>query len=121
MRHIKDDRGLPFILLVSNWSLMTEERYLALREAGVDEFCVSLDFPDERHDDFRGHPGLYEHLEHDRAGLPRSGTTTSCLNNCIHAENVGEINAAPTRRRSGASTSTTAPTRRGAPATASCS
>ena len=49
--------GLPYTILVSNWSLMTEERYLELREAGVDQFSVSLDFPDERHDDFRGYPG----------------------------------------------------------------
>ncbi|HSW39618.1 MAG TPA: radical SAM protein, partial [Acidobacteriota bacterium] len=54
VRNIKSDSGLPFIILVSNWSLMTVERYRQLREAGVDEFCVSLDFPDERHDDFRG-------------------------------------------------------------------
>src|SRR3989304_463088 len=54
VRNIKDARGLPFIILVSNWSLMTKARYLALREAGVDEFCVSLDFPGARMDEFRG-------------------------------------------------------------------
>jgi MoaA/NifB/PqqE/SkfB family radical SAM enzyme len=93
VRHIKDDRGLPFILLVSNWSLMTEERYLALREAGVDEFCVSLDFPDERHDRFRGHAGLFEHLSTIMPRLAALGYDDIVLNNCIHAENVGEINA----------------------------
>jgi hypothetical protein len=29
---------------------------LALAEAGIDQFSVSLDFPDERHDEFRRHP-----------------------------------------------------------------
>jgi len=33
-----------------------------LRAAGVDQFSVSLDFPDERHDEFRLHPGLFKHL-----------------------------------------------------------
>jgi len=92
VRHIKDDSGLPFIILVSNWSLMTEDRYQALREAGVDEFCVSLDFPDERHDEFRGHAGLYQYLDTIVPRLAALGHDDIVLNNCIHAENVGEIN-----------------------------
>jgi MoaA/NifB/PqqE/SkfB family radical SAM enzyme len=99
VRHIKDERGLPFIILVSNWSLMTEERYLALREAGVDEFCVSLDFPDERHDRFRGHRGLYRHLETLMPKLSALGHDDIVLNNCIHAENVGEINRCADKAR----------------------
>src|SRR5688500_17148915 len=57
VRNIKEPSGLPYIILVSTWSLMTEERYLELRKAGVDQFSVSLDFPDRRHDDFRCYPG----------------------------------------------------------------
>jgi MoaA/NifB/PqqE/SkfB family radical SAM enzyme len=90
---IKEKSGLPFIILVSNWSLMNEKRYLALREAGVDEFCVSLDFPDERHDDFRGHPGLYKHLSEIMPRVSALGYDDIVLNNCITAWNVSEINA----------------------------
>jgi len=93
IRNIKSDSGLPFIILVSNWSLMTEERYLQLRQAGVDEFCVSLDFPDERHDDFRGLPGLYEHLRQLMPRVAALGFDDVVLNNCITAANVAEINA----------------------------
>jgi len=93
VRHIKDPRGLPFIILVSNWSLMTKARYLALREAGVDEFCVSLDFPDDRMDEFRGHAGLFDHLSQVVPSLAALGHDDIVLNNCIHAENVGDINA----------------------------
>jgi MoaA/NifB/PqqE/SkfB family radical SAM enzyme len=99
VRHIKNDRGLPFILLVSNWSLMNEERYLALREAGVDEFCVSLDFPDERHDGFRGHAGLFAHLNSLMPRLAALGHDDIVLNNCIHAENVGDINGCADKAR----------------------
>lgn len=56
---VKRPGGLPFLTLVSNWWLMTEEKYLALNKAGVSLFSISLDFPDERHDDFRAIPGLY--------------------------------------------------------------
>ncbi len=62
IRAVKRPNGLPMVVLVSNWWLMTEERYLALNEAGASLFSISLDFPDERHDDFRRLPGLYEKM-----------------------------------------------------------
>lgn len=99
IRNIKSDSGLPFIILVSNWSLMTEERYLEMRAAGVDEFCVSLDFPDERHDDFRQFPGLYRHLSDIVPHLAALGYDDIVLNNCITAANVSQINAVANKAR----------------------
>lgn len=99
VRHIKSDSGLPYTILVSNWSLMTEERYLALRRAGVHQFSVSLDFPDERHDQFRAHPGLFEHLSHIVPRLAALGHDDIVLNICITSENVGEINAIADKAR----------------------
>ena len=93
VRNIKWDSGIPFIILVSNWSEMTEGRYLELRQAGVDEFCVSLDFPDERHDDFRGLPGLFAHLNALVPKVSALGYDDIVMNNCITSANVEEINA----------------------------
>jgi MoaA/NifB/PqqE/SkfB family radical SAM enzyme len=93
VRNIKAGSGLPYTILVSNWSLMTEEKYLALRAAGVDQFSVSLDFPDERHDDFRLVPGLYQHLRELVPRLAKLGHDDIVLNSCITSENVSEINA----------------------------
>ena len=93
VRNIKGKNGIPFIILVSNWSEMTEQRYLELRQAGVDEFCVSLDFPDERHDDFRGLPGLFAHLNDVVPKAAAHGFDDIVMNNCITAANVEEINA----------------------------
>ena len=59
VRAIKRPNGLPMVVCVSNWWLMTEERYLSLKKAGVSLFSISLDFPDDRHDDFRRLPGLF--------------------------------------------------------------
>ncbi|GAF89107.1 unnamed protein product, partial [marine sediment metagenome] len=53
----------PMLALVTNASLLTEENYLELRQAGIREFSISLDFPDERHDDFRRIPGLFKRLD----------------------------------------------------------
>ena len=97
VRNIKSDSGLPYTILVSNWSLMTEEKYLQLRGAGIDEFCVSLDFPDERHDDFRGLPGLYKHLSEIVPKIAALGYDDIVMNNCITSWNVAEINAVADR------------------------
>ncbi len=91
VRNIKNGAGVPYTILVSNWSEMTEEKYLALHEAGIDQFSVSLDFPDDRHDDFRQYPGLYSHLCDIVPRLAKYGYDDIVLNSCITAENVGEI------------------------------
>ena len=59
VRAVKEPSGLPYTILVTNGRLFTEEKYLALRALGVNQFSISLDFPDERHDGFRQSPGLY--------------------------------------------------------------
>jgi MoaA/NifB/PqqE/SkfB family radical SAM enzyme len=94
VRNIKEENGLPYIILVSSWSLMTEDRYLGLRNAGIDQFSVSLDFPDERHDDFRCYPGLYAHLSDVIPQCAKYGFDDIVLNTCITAANLEEINAA---------------------------
>ncbi len=93
IRNIKQRNGLPYIIVVSNWSNMTKERYISLRQAGADEFCVSLDFPDERHDEFRGYPGLFKHLNKVIPETAALGYDDIVLNNCITSSNVEEINA----------------------------
>ena len=92
VRNIKLENGLPYIILVSCWSLMTREKYLALREAGVDQFSVSLDFPDRRHDDFRCYPGLYKHLSQVIPECAALGFDDIVLNTCITSANLREIN-----------------------------
>lgn len=99
VRNIKSDNGVPYTILVSNWSEMTEERYLELIAAGVDQFSVSLDFPDRRHDDFRVHPGLYDHLEGLIPKVAKYGHDNIVLNSCITSSNVTEINAMADKAR----------------------
>ena len=92
VRNIKYDGCMPYTILVSNWSQMTEERYLRLCEAGVHQFSVSLDFPDDRHDVFRGLPGLYDHISDLIPRCARHGFDNIVLNSCITSENLNEIN-----------------------------
>lgn len=99
VRNIKSGSGIPYTILVSNWSLMTGELYLSLRKAGVDQFSVSLDFPDERHDGFRVCPGLFAHLSRIVPRLAALGYDDIVLNSCITSENLPEINAIADKAR----------------------
>jgi MoaA/NifB/PqqE/SkfB family radical SAM enzyme len=59
---IRNSYGPPYIAMTTNGLLLTARRYGQLRNAGVDRFSVSIDYPDERHDDFRGMPGLFKRI-----------------------------------------------------------
>jgi len=83
--------GTVYIILVTNGVLLDERIYLRLRQAGVTQFSVSLDFPDERHDEFRRHPGLYKRLDERLPGLAKFGFRDIILNTAITKANLAEI------------------------------
>ena len=87
----KRPNGLPHVILVTNGSLLNEGKYVALKRAGVDRFSVSLDFPDERHDRFRRHRGLYAHLEETIPRLARFGYNDIAMNSAITRPNFPHL------------------------------
>jgi len=91
VKAIKQPNGLPYVILVTNGVLLSESNYLQLREAGVNQFSISLDFPDERHDEFRGRPGLYRRLEQRLPQLAKLGFRDIILNTAINQANLGEV------------------------------
>jgi len=56
----------------------------------VDEVLVSLDYPDERHDDFRAIPGLFGRIQALVAALPPRERQRVLLTTVLHAENFQE-------------------------------
>jgi MoaA/NifB/PqqE/SkfB family radical SAM enzyme len=91
VKAIKQSDGTPYLILVTNGVLLNESNYLQLREAGVNQFSVSFDFPDERHDEFRGRPGLYKHLEQTLPRIAELGFRDIVLNTAITKANLREI------------------------------
>ena len=91
VKAIKQSDGLPYMILVTNGALLSESKYLQLHEAGVNQFSVSLDFPDERHDEFRRRPGLYKRLERVIPQLSKFGYRDIILNAAITRANLNEI------------------------------
>ncbi|MCX7972887.1 MAG: radical SAM protein [Candidatus Aminicenantes bacterium] len=82
IRAIHRPQKPPFIIVTTNGALLNRKRYESLRQAGVDEFSLSLDYPDERHDTFRGIPGLFRKIESlvkELAPLDEKAITLSCV------------------------------------------
>lgn len=80
----------PFIVLTTNARLLTADKFYHLREAGVDQFSVSLDYPDERHDEFRKIRGLFKHIDGLMNQLDRDkgAITLSCV---VQKDNFREL------------------------------
>jgi len=84
---------LPWMVLVSNASALTVEKYRKLREAGINQFSISLDFPDERHSEFRRIPGLFDKMSRVIPEITALGHNDLSLNACITAWNYRDLPA----------------------------
>jgi MoaA/NifB/PqqE/SkfB family radical SAM enzyme len=84
--------GLPWMICVTNASNLTVERYFKLKDAGMDQLSVSLDFPDDRHSEFRRIPGLFDHMDEVLPEIVRqSADSDVSLNSCITAWNYKDL------------------------------
>ncbi len=92
VRAVKRPSGLPMAVCITNSWLLSEERYLSLQDAGVSVFSISLDFPDERHDDFRRIPGLFAKMDERIPHLVHKyGRQDILLNSALTQANFAEI------------------------------
>ena len=91
IKAIKIPNRAPYIVLTTNAALLTKKRYFELREAGVDEFSISLDYPDERHDEFRAIPGLFKKIKkliEDLGSEDHKAIILSCV---VQSDNFREL------------------------------
>ena len=88
---LRDPGRDPYIVLTTNGVLLKPAKFRELREAGVDSFSLSLDYPDERHDDFRRVPGLLSRIDKLIGELDpreRKAITLSCV---VQRDNFMEL------------------------------
>jgi MoaA/NifB/PqqE/SkfB family radical SAM enzyme len=90
-RAMANPGDLPFMVLVSNAAALTVDKYHKLRDAGIHQFSISLDFPDERHSDFRRIPGLFEKMNERIPEITALGNNDLSLNVCITAWNYKDL------------------------------
>ncbi len=93
VRAVKNAHRPTYVIVVTNGVLLNRDVYQRLHEAGMDQLSISLDFPDERHDDFRRHRGLFRHLEETLPELAQFGYGDIIMNTAITRVNLHELRA----------------------------
>ena len=78
---------LPWMVVVSNGSQLTPAKFQRLKAAGMHQLSLSIDFPDDRHSEFRRIPGLFDHLDRTVPACVALGQDDILLNCCITAWN----------------------------------
>jgi MoaA/NifB/PqqE/SkfB family radical SAM enzyme len=91
VRALQRKNRAPVIVLTTNGSLLTLEKYQRLLAAGVDHFSVSFDFPDQRHDEFRKIPGLFARITDLLEALNANGGHAVTLACVVHRENLRDL------------------------------
>jgi MoaA/NifB/PqqE/SkfB family radical SAM enzyme len=82
---------IKYIALITHGGMLTVERARSLRAAGVDQFNLSLDHLDERHDRARGIPGLAAHLLELVPRLRAAGIDGIRFNTVIKRSNIDQL------------------------------
>jgi MoaA/NifB/PqqE/SkfB family radical SAM enzyme len=90
IRDIKASQSFIYVYVVTNGSLLTEERALEMFDAGLDQLSISLNYLDERQDEERKLPGLWAHLTELIPALTARGHTV-LANTVIMRDNLDQI------------------------------
>jgi MoaA/NifB/PqqE/SkfB family radical SAM enzyme len=82
---------LKYVMLLTHGARLDVSRALSLWEAGVNQFNISLDYLDERHDRARGIPGLADRILRTVPEMRAAGIDSIRFNTVIKRDNVDEI------------------------------
>jgi len=82
---------LAVFVLTTNVDRLDEEKYLRLRAAGMDQFSLSLDYPDERHDEFRKLKGCFAHMQDLIPRLAAHGNDDLVLACVVQSDNYQDL------------------------------
>lgn len=87
------DRAIrvKYTTLITHGAMLTPDRASSLWEAGVDQFNISLDYLDERHDLARGIPGLGERIMGTVAAMRARGIDAIRFNTVIKRDNLDAV------------------------------
>ena len=82
---------LKYIILLTHGGMLSRERARTLRDAGVHQFNISLDYLDGRHDAARGIPGLTAKILGTVAAMREDGIDGIRFNTVIKRDNIDQI------------------------------
>jgi len=84
-------RDLEDVVSAVNGGMLTPERALSLWDAGINQFNISLDYLDGRHDVARGIPGLTDKIMRTVPVLREKGIDNVRFNTVIKDDNLDQI------------------------------
>jgi MoaA/NifB/PqqE/SkfB family radical SAM enzyme len=93
VRRVRAADPTVYLSMVTNGAVLTLERARELRAAGIDQLSISLDYPDERHDEARGIPGLAARIRGLLGPLSGVGFDAVTLNTVLKNDNLDRIPA----------------------------
>jgi MoaA/NifB/PqqE/SkfB family radical SAM enzyme len=82
---------LKYVMLITHGGMLTLERARSLWDAGVNQFNISLDYLDARHDRARGITGLTEKIFRTVADMRLHGIDNVRFNTVIKDDNLDQI------------------------------
>ncbi|HVX40702.1 MAG TPA: radical SAM protein, partial [Gemmatimonadaceae bacterium] len=83
--------ALKYVTLITHGAMLTPERGRSLWDAGINQFNISLDYLDERHDRARGIPGLAARILDTIPALRARGIDNIRFNTVIKHDNVDHV------------------------------
>jgi MoaA/NifB/PqqE/SkfB family radical SAM enzyme len=83
--------SVKYMTLITHGGTLTPERATSLWDAGINQFNISLDFLDERHDEARGIPGLVARIMRNVPAMRERGIDAIRFNTVIKRSNVGDL------------------------------
>lgn len=83
--------SLKYVTLITHGAMLTPERAQSLWDAGINQFNISLDYLDERHDAARGIPGLTAKILAAIPAMRARGIDNIRFNSVIKNDNLDQI------------------------------
>lgn len=91
VRGVRRAAPLTYLNVITHGALLSPERGQSLWDAGIDQFNISLDYLDGRHDAARGIPGLTERIFAAISAMRSAGIDGIRLNTVIKNDNLDQL------------------------------
>ena len=82
---------LKYVTLITHGGMLSAERAVSLRDAGIHQFNISLDYIDGRHDAARGIPGLTDRIFSAVDAMRARGIDNIRFNTVIKDDNLDQL------------------------------
>jgi MoaA/NifB/PqqE/SkfB family radical SAM enzyme len=88
---VNDAVTLKYVTLITHGGMLSAERARSLWKAGINQFNISLDYLDARHDEARGIPGLSARIMGAIPGMREMGISGIRFNTVIKRDNLDQL------------------------------